>query len=86
MEAFECLSRSDSESALGAEDLELLATAAYMIGRDDDYVHVLGRAHQAHLEAGEALRAARCAFRRDCAFYFATRRVGRPDGSAACSA
>jgi DNA-binding CsgD family transcriptional regulator len=62
MEAFECLSQSDSDAALGAEDLELLATAAYMIGRDDDYVHGLERAHQAHLEGGETLRAARCAF------------------------
>ena len=62
MEAFECLSRSDSCSALGPEDLELLATAAYMIGRDDAYLDGLERAHQAHLEAGEALRAARCAY------------------------
>ena len=62
MDAFEYLSRADSDSALGAEDLELLATAAYMIGRDDDYVHGLERAHQAHLDAGEALRAARCAY------------------------
>jgi DNA-binding CsgD family transcriptional regulator len=62
MEAFEWLSRADSDTALGVEDLELLATAAYMIGRDDDYVHALERAHQAHLEAGEPLRAARCAY------------------------
>ena len=62
MDAFEYLSRADSDSALGAEDLELLATAAYMIGRDDDYVRGLERAHQAHLDAGEALRAARCAY------------------------
>jgi DNA-binding CsgD family transcriptional regulator len=62
MEAFEYLSRSDADSSLGAEDLELLAMAAYMIGRDDDYVHGLERAHQAHLEDGAPLRAARCAF------------------------
>ncbi len=62
MEAFECLSRSDSESALGAADLELLATAAYMVGRDDDYVRALERAHHAHLDAGETLPAVRCAF------------------------
>jgi hypothetical protein len=62
MDAFEGLSHAGSESELGAEDLELLATAAYMVGRDDAYVHALERAHRAHVDAGEALRAARCAF------------------------
>jgi DNA-binding CsgD family transcriptional regulator len=47
---------------LAAGDLELLATAAYMLGRDDEYVAALERAHHAHLRAGERLRAARCAF------------------------
>ena len=60
-DAFESLSQGDSESALGAADLELLATAAYMLGRDDGYVAGLERAHQAHLEAGANLPAARCA-------------------------
>jgi hypothetical protein len=32
-----------------------------MLGRDDDYVGALERAHNAHLDAGEALRAVRCA-------------------------
>ena len=31
-----------------AEDLERLATAAYMLGRDDDHVAALERAHHAH--------------------------------------
>ena len=53
--AFECLSDSDSESALGVEDLELLATAAYMVGRDDAYVAGLERAYQAHLDAGRGV-------------------------------
>ena len=47
---------------LEAEDLELLATSASMLGRDDEHVQVLERAHQVHLDAGETLRAARCAF------------------------
>ena len=34
---------------------QLLATAAYMIGRQDEYFSALGRAHQAHLNAGAAL-------------------------------
>ena len=33
-----------------------------MLGRDDDYVSGLERAHQAYLEAGEGLRAVRCAW------------------------
>jgi tetratricopeptide (TPR) repeat protein len=59
--AFEALSRADRAAALGAEDLERLATAAYMVGRDDDYLATLERAHHAHLAAGDPLRAARCA-------------------------
>jgi DNA-binding CsgD family transcriptional regulator len=62
MDAYESLSHADRAGTLGAEDLELLATAAYMLGRGDDYQSALGRAHHAHLDAGKALRAARCAF------------------------
>jgi DNA-binding CsgD family transcriptional regulator len=57
-EAYESLSAADG---LDAEDLELLATAAYMLGRDDDLA-ILERAHHAFLGAGEPLRAVRCAF------------------------
>jgi DNA-binding NarL/FixJ family response regulator len=60
--AHELLSAADRESALGADDLERLAMAAYLVGRDDEYLAVLERAHQAHQEARECLRAARCAF------------------------
>jgi DNA-binding NarL/FixJ family response regulator len=45
-----------------ADDLELLATAAYMLGRDDEYVGAMERAHHLWMESGEGLRAARCAF------------------------
>lgn len=62
MDAYESLSAADRSDELGAEDLELLATAAYMIGREDDYLALLERAHRAHLDAGEALAAVRCAF------------------------
>jgi DNA-binding CsgD family transcriptional regulator len=61
-EAYESLSAADQAAQLGAGDLELLARAAYMLGRDDDYVSGLERAHHAHLDAGEALPAVRCAF------------------------
>jgi DNA-binding CsgD family transcriptional regulator len=56
------LARADAEEALAAADLELLATADYMLGRVDEFLDVLERAHDGHLEAGELLRAARCAF------------------------
>jgi DNA-binding CsgD family transcriptional regulator len=51
-----------SGAPLGVEDLELLATSAYMLGRDDEYVDGLERAYHLHLDAGEPLRAVRCAF------------------------
>ena len=55
------LETADRAMPLGAEDLELLATSASMLGRDDEHLQVLERAHHGHLEAGETLRAARCA-------------------------
>ena len=61
-DAFESLSRADEAAALGADDLELLATSAYMLGGDDDYCSALERAHHAYVDAGENLRAVRCAF------------------------
>src|SRR5215203_7130485 len=62
MDAYTSLSYADQASPLGAEDLELLATSAFMIGRDDDFLGCLERAHHAYLDAGETLRAVRCAF------------------------
>lgn len=62
LDAFAALSSADQAQPLGAEDLELLARSAYMIGRDDVYVGGLERAHQAYMESGEGLRAVRCAF------------------------
>jgi DNA-binding NarL/FixJ family response regulator len=61
-EAYEALSRADEADVLGADELELLATAAYMLGRDEEYLAALQRAHHAHLEAGDIRRAFRCAF------------------------
>ena len=54
---YDTLTRADR-----AEDLERLATAAYMLGRDEEYCSALERAHHAHLERGAGLPAARCAF------------------------
>ncbi len=61
-DAYKSLSHADQTAPLGAEDLELLATSAFMLGRDDDCLSSLKRAHHAYLDAGEAMRAVRCAF------------------------
>ncbi len=61
-EAYRSLSAADRAAPLGAADLELLATSAYLIGRDDDYLSALERAHRAYLERGEDVHAVRCAF------------------------
>ena len=47
---------------LGAEDLERLATAAFMLGDELEYLDVLERAHHAFLAKGAVERAVRCAF------------------------
>jgi DNA-binding CsgD family transcriptional regulator len=62
LDAHEALTTADELEGLGGDDLELLARSAYMLGRDDDYVGALERAHGAHLDAGDAPRAVRCAF------------------------
>lgn len=61
-DAYRSLSLVDQAAPLEAEDLELLATAAYLVGRDAEFLRVLDRAHHAHLSAGKSVRAARCAF------------------------
>ena len=61
-DAFESLSRADRAAPLGAADLELLATAAYLVGRELDFLRLVERAHHAHVQADDSERAARCAF------------------------
>lgn len=61
-DAYQSLSLADQATPLGIEDLELLATAAYLTGRDVEFHRLLDRAHHAHLEAGDRVRAARGAF------------------------
>src|SRR6188472_1023850 len=62
LEAYERLSAADRREALGAQDVGLLATSAYMIGRESEYLVLLERAYRAHLTAGERLEALRRAF------------------------
>jgi hypothetical protein len=61
-EAYAQLSAVDRERPLGPEDLERLATAAYLVGRDADSDRGWERAYRGFLRAGEVEGAARCAF------------------------
>jgi DNA-binding CsgD family transcriptional regulator len=61
-DATEALSAADAYDPLDPPDLELLATALFMVGRESGYLATLERAHQAYVEAGAPLRAAACAF------------------------
>ena len=60
--AYEQLSAAAREETAAADDLERLATAAYLIGRDEESDDAWAHAHQEWLRAGDAPRAARCAF------------------------
>jgi DNA-binding NarL/FixJ family response regulator len=60
-EAYESLALADAASPLAPDDVELLSLSAYMLGRDDESMGLLERAHHAHLEAGETRRAVNCA-------------------------
>jgi DNA-binding CsgD family transcriptional regulator len=61
-DAYARLSAADRVCPLEAEDLERLATVAYLIGKDDDSVDLGTRAHQEFLRRGDVQRAVRCAF------------------------
>ncbi len=61
-EAFRHLAAADHEAALDADDLDRLATSAYLVGEDAAGLDARTRAHQAFLERGDPIRAARSAF------------------------
>lgn len=61
-EAHAQLSAADREAALAPEDLERLAIAAHLVGRDAEATEAWTRAHHAFLGQGAAPGAARCAF------------------------
>jgi tetratricopeptide (TPR) repeat protein len=61
-DAYELLSQADRENALRPVDLERLATAAFLIGREKAFERTLERAHRAYRDAGDRPGAARCAF------------------------
>jgi DNA-binding NarL/FixJ family response regulator len=61
-EAHAQLATVDHGSQLAPADLERLAMAAFLVGRDDECAEAWTRAFQGWLGAGDAPRAARCAF------------------------
>jgi DNA-binding CsgD family transcriptional regulator len=61
-DAFTQLSDADAKSPLAAEDLERLATAAFLTGRHAESAEAWTRAHQEFLHGDDVERAARCAF------------------------
>jgi DNA-binding CsgD family transcriptional regulator/tetratricopeptide (TPR) repeat protein len=60
-DAYGRLSAADLEAPLEPDDLEWLATAAYLVGRDTDSADVWTRAYHAFLGRDDVERAARCA-------------------------
>ena len=62
VDAHDTLTNVDRASPLALPDLELLAESCYMLGRDDEYVEALERAHNAYVESGDIARAVRLAF------------------------
>jgi DNA-binding CsgD family transcriptional regulator len=69
-DVFAELSAAHREGQLGVEDLERLAIAAYMVGKDGDCEDAWTGAHHAWLRGGEAERAARCAFWQALGLFF----------------
>ena len=69
-DAYAALSLADQTAPLRAADLEWLATAAYLIGRDDDYLRALERAYEAYLDSDEIRLATRCAVWLSTSFLF----------------
>ena len=62
-EAYRQLVAADERGPLAPDDLEYLALASYLSGKDPERTNaVLSRAHQAFLERGETTRAVRAAF------------------------
>lgn len=61
-EAFEQLSSADRQEPLSLEDLESLAAASYLTGRDAESEAFWARAHQESFCLRDPARAARCAF------------------------
>jgi DNA-binding CsgD family transcriptional regulator/tetratricopeptide (TPR) repeat protein len=62
-DAYAQLSAADKEAPLGLDDLERLAMAAYLVGRDEESTGIWARAHHECVRLGDPVGAARCALR-----------------------
>jgi DNA-binding CsgD family transcriptional regulator len=69
--AYQALLSADAATPLGGDDLDRLATAAFLTGRDAEFQRVQERLHRLHAEANDRQRAARSAFW--LAFFFVSR-------------
>ncbi len=61
-DAYEYLAAAARKGSLEPQALETLSIAAYLVGRSDESVDVLGRTHREYLERDDPVSAARCAF------------------------
>ncbi|MGH7693557.1 MAG: DNA-binding response regulator, partial [Gemmatimonadaceae bacterium] len=52
-DAYSSLSAADREEPLQPEDLERLATSAYLVGKDAEGLDLLVRLHNEYLKAGQ---------------------------------
>jgi DNA-binding CsgD family transcriptional regulator len=59
--AYESFTSADEADVLAPEDLESLAVAEYMLGRIEEFLATLERAHHAYVAAGESRPAVRAA-------------------------
>ena len=60
--AADALTAAASAGPLGPADLELLATSAYLAGRNEESIAAWEAAHREHVRRGDPVRAARCGF------------------------
>jgi hypothetical protein len=67
-EAYAQLSAADKEAPLELDDLERLAAAAYLVGRDEDSTDIWARAHHECVRLGDPVGAAGapCGWARSC--------------------
>src|SRR5688572_32712876 len=61
-DAYQALLSADQATALQPDDLDRLATAAFLTGRDVEFQRLQQRLHRVHVDAGDEARAARCAY------------------------
>jgi hypothetical protein len=61
-DAYRALTSADQIAPLEVDDLDRLATAAYLTSREEKFLGLHERLFRAHVAAGSTARAARCAF------------------------